>query len=376
MKTFKFKFYESKKNRELKRTVNVAAVIYNYCIAVHKRYYRLTGKYLHPNRLKKNIAARRNRIGWWKIVGSQAVQDIVERIDKAYQLFFKFHARGVRPPSFKKVKKYSSFTLKQNCGFKFLDGNRIKIGKKIFKFHKSREIEGKIKTVTIKRDKAGDMFLAVVTDKVDSKLIPMSGKAAGFDFGLKTFLVDHNGKEIVSPLFFKSGSREIAKLSKILSQKVLGSNQWNKARIALAKAHRKIANQRRDWFWKLAHQLTDEYDYLFFEDLNLKGMVRLWGRKVSDLSFRTFLTILETVAKGKGKIVHYIDRWYPSSKTCSCCDHKLEKLDLSVRRWRCPSCGTINDRDHNAAKNIRRVGASTLNLTFQENDLEIIRLIA
>lgn len=376
MKTFKFKFYESKKNRELKRTVNVSAVIYNYCIAVHKRYYRLTGKYLHPNRLKKNIAARRNRIGWWKIVGAQAVQDIIERIDRAYQLFFKFHARGVRPPSFKKVKKYSSFTLKQSCGFKFLGGNKIKIGKKIFKFHKSREIEGKIKTVTIKRDKAGDMFLAVVTDKVDSKLVPMSGKAAGFDFGLKTFLVDHTGKEIESPLFFKSGSRLIAKLNKELSSKVLGSNGWNKARIALAKAHRKIANQRRDWFWKLAHQLTDEYDYLFFEDLNLNGMKKLWGRKVSDLAFRTFLNILETVAKAKGKVVHYIDRWYPSSKTCSCCEHKLEKLDLSVRRWRCPSCKTINDRDHNAAKNIRRVGASTLNLTFQENDLEIVRLIA
>lgn len=369
MKTFKFKLYESRHNRELKRTINVSGVIYNYCIAVHKRYYRLTGKFLNKNRLMKAIAKRRNRISWWKTVGSQAVQDIVQRIDKAYQLFFKYHNKGVRPPSFKKVKKYRSFTLKQ-AGYKFLGDNYLKIGKRVFKFFKSRDIEGNIKTLSVKRDSAGDLFICVVTDYVSSNLVPMSGKAAGFDFGLKTFLtVSGDAKDIQSPLFFKKGMREIAKLSKQLSSKKKGSNNWNKARIRLAKAHRKIANQRNDWFWKLAHKLTDEYDYLFFETLNLKAMVKLWGRKVSDLAFATFLTILETVAKAKGKIVDYIDPWYPSTKTCGCCDHKLEKLDLSVRVWRCPNCKTVNDRDKNAANNIRRVGMSTHNL-------EIVRLVA
>jgi putative transposase len=106
----------------------------------------------------------------------------------------------------------------------------------------------------------------------------------------------------------------------------------------------------------------DKFDILCFETLNLKGMKRLWGRKVSDLALRDFLDILEWVAKKKDKHVVYIDPWYPSSKTCSGCGHVLAKLDLSVRRWRCPSCGSENDRDENASINIKRVGVSTLGL--------------
>jgi putative transposase len=114
--------------------------------------------------------------------------------------------------------------------------------------------------------------------------------------------------------------------------------------------------------WKLAHSLTDRFDVLCFETLNLKGMQRLWGRKIGDLALGEFLEILDWVAKKKGKTVVYIDPWYPSTKTCSCCGHVLESLDLSVRRWRCPSCQSVNDRDENASINIKRVGASTLGL--------------
>ena len=376
MRTFKFKLYESKRNRYLKRTINTAAVIYNHCIALHKRYYRMFGKYLTQGKLKKHIAKLRKRIDWWKSLGSQAVQDIIERIDRAYIAFFDRNHKGVRPPTFKKVKKYTSFTLKQTAGFKFLGGNRLKIGKRVYKFFKSREIEGKIKTLTIKRDKAGDLFITVVTDDNGSSLIPMTGKIAGFDFGLKTFLVSSEGEEIQSPLFLKKSANEIARLQRILSRKKKGSNNWNNARIALAKAHRDVANKRRDWFFKLANDLTDRYDYLFFETLNISAMKKLWGRKVSDLAFREFTIILEWIAKKKGKVVGFIDPWYPSSKTCSGCDHKLSGLPLTVRRWRCPECGQINDRDLNAAINIKRVGASTHGLQLLDRDLEIVSLVA
>lgn len=376
MRTFKFKLYESKRNRYLKRTINTAAVIYNHCIALHKRYYRMFGKYLTQGKLKKHIAKLRKRIDWWKSVGSQAVQDIIERIDRAYVAFFERNHKGVRPPTFKKVKKYTSFTLKQTAGFKFLGGNKLKIGKRVYKFFKSREIEGKIKTLTIKRDKAGDLFITVVTDNDGSNLIPTSGKIAGFDFGLKTFLTSSEGEKIQSPLFLKKSANEIARLQRILSRKKKGSNNWNKARIALAKAHRDVVNKRRDWFFKLANDLTDRYDYLFFETLNISAMKKLWGRKVSDLAFREFTIILEWIAKKKGKIVDFIDPWYPSTKTCSCCDHKLDKIDLNTRLWRCPSCKNVNDRDENAAINIKRVGASTHGLQLLDRDLEIVRLAA
>ncbi|MEM9945379.1 MAG: transposase [Cyanobacteria bacterium P01_D01_bin.36] len=376
MRTFKFKLYESKRNRYLKRTINTAAVIYNHCIALHKRYYRMFGKFLTQGKLKKHIAKLRKRIDWWKSVGSQAVQDIIERIDRAYVAFFERNHKGVRPPTFKKVKKYTSFTLKQTAGFKFLNGNRLKIGKRVYKFFKSREIEGKIKTLTIKRDKANDLFITVVTDGDGSRLIPTSGRIAGFDFGLKTFLISSEGEKIQSPLFLKRSANEMARLQRILSRKKKGSNNWNKARIALAKAHRDVANKRRDWFFKLANDLTDRYDYLFFETLNIAAMKKLWGRKVSDLAFREFTIILGWVAKKKGKVVDFIDPWYPSTKTCSCCNHKLDKINLNTRLWRCPSCKNVNDRDENAAINIKRVGASTHGLQLLDQDLEIVRLAA
>jgi putative transposase len=128
----------------------------------------------------------------------------------------------------------------------------------------------------------------------------------------------------------------------------------------LAKAHKRIADKRLDYFFKLAHTLTDRYDYLFFETLNLKGMQRLWGRKVSDLAFGTFLHVLTWVATKKGKTVASIDRFFPSSKVCQHCGCINEHLTLADRRFRCPHCQMVVDRDENAATNILSEGANSL----------------
>ncbi len=127
MKALKFKLYNHKRNRHLKRSINAAGVIYNHAIALHKRYYRMWGKHLACAKLQSHIAKLRKRKSFWQLVGSQAVQDICQRIERAYQLFFKHSNKGVKPPSFKKVKKYKSFTLKQ-AGYKFLGNNKVKIG--------------------------------------------------------------------------------------------------------------------------------------------------------------------------------------------------------------------------------------------------------
>lgn len=359
METYKFKLYQNKRSRYLKRQVNASGVIYNHCIALHKRYYRMYGKHLNKFRLQKHIAKLRNKNPFWQQVGSQAAQDIVERIEKAYQLFFKYHKRGVRPPSFKKVKKYSSFTLKQ-AGYKFLGNQRIKIGPKVYQFWESRKIEGKVKTVTVKRTPVGEVFIYVVTDSSPQEIKSETGKIAGFDFGLKTFLTTSEDFNIESPLFFNRGLREIRKANKELSRKKEGSSNWHRARINLARKHEAITHRRKDWFWKLAHRLTDEFDVLVFETLNLDGMKRLWGKKVSDLALRTFLDTLKYVAEKKGKLVVFADKWYPSSKTCNYCNHKLEKLPLEIRRWRCPECQNVIDRDKNAALNLKQLGHQLL----------------
>ena len=324
----------------------------------------------------KHIAKLRKRIKYWQQVGSQAVQDICQRIDKAYKLFFKQAQAGTRPPNFKKTRKYKSFTLKQ-AGYKFLEGNKVRIGNKIYKFSKSREIKGQIKTLTVKRNNLGELFILVVTDFIDESFARqrglvgsqqratveggvVTGKIAGFDFGLKTFLTASDLTRVESPLFFKKFRSELKDASRKLSRKNKGSNNWYKAKDDLNRLHEKISHKRRDWFWKLAHELTNEYDVLIFEDLNLRAMKKLWGRKISDLSFATFLEILETVAHNKGKTIHFIDRFYPSSKTCFECGYHNKELALKERVWDCPGCGTKLDRDLNAAKNIQREGASSL----------------
>jgi len=364
MKTLKFKLYQHKRNRYLKRKINTAGVIYNHCIALHKRYYRMFGKYLNCAKLQKHIAKLRKRTSQWQQLGSQSVQDICQRIEKSYQLFFKHNKKGVRPPNFKKVKKYKSFTLKQ-AGYKFLGGNRVKIGKRVYQFWNSQpiEAEGKVKTVTVKRTPLGELFLTVVVDTPSPQQVKSeTGKIAGFDFGLKSFLTCSEGFEIQSPLFLKRSFKKIRKANKQLSQKKKGSRGRERARKHLARCYEKVANQRRDWFWKLAHQLIDQFDTLYFETLNLKGMMRLWGRKVSDLALGEFLNILEWVALKKGKQLVFRDQWFPSSKTCSNCGYVLESLELKVREWNCPSCHTHHDRDANASVNIKTGGIPSVGL--------------
>ncbi|BAZ07229.1 IS891/IS1136/IS1341 transposase [Calothrix sp. NIES-3974] len=326
----------------------------------------------NSNLLQSHIAKLRKRNLFWQSVGSQAVQDICQRIEKAYQLFFKHNKKGVRPPGFKKVKKYKSFTLKQ-AGYKFLSGNKVKIGNRIYQFWKSREIEGTVKTLTRKRTSLGELFMVIVVDDASNPDVEIkTGKIAGFDLGLKTFLACSDGTKIESPQFFKQSLNAIKKASRQHSKKLKGSANRERARKNLVRKYEDISNTRRDWFWKLAHDLTNRFDVLCFETLNLKGMQRLWGRKISDLAFGEFLQILEWIAKKKGKQIVFIDQWYPSSKTCSNCGHVLEKLDLLVRKWRCPSCQSVNGRDENAAKNICAVGASTAGLDDLRRTLSAI----
>ncbi len=365
MKTYSFKLYTSNKNKHLHQQIDLACEIYNHCIALHRRYYRLYGKYLHVYGLQKHITKLKklSKYGHWKGLNSQAIQDITQRIDRAYRLFFRNLKAGVRtaPPSFKKRRKYRSFSLKQT-GYKLLDGNKIRMGNRVYRYFKSREIDGNIKLLTVKRDPLGDVYLFFVTDVVESKESARTGEIVGFDFGLKTYLTASDGNDIQSPQFFRERLNDIRKASRNLSRKRRGSKNRQKARMELARLHRKLQNQRNDFHFKLANDLTDRYDVMSFETLNLKGMQRMWGRKISDLGFASFISILKYVASAKGKTVVFTDRFEPTSKTCSSCGYINNELTLSMRSWLCPECETNHDRDRNASYNILRVGASTLGL--------------
>ena len=221
-----------------------------------------------------------------------------------------------------------------------------------YKFFKSREIEGNIKTVTVKKMPTGDWYLCITTDHEAKRNYARTGKAVGIDFGFKDFLVLSDGTKIQSPEPLKQSLSELRRLSRNLSLKKEGSRNYEKAKLQLARLHEHIVLRRKQFFFEQANSLCREYDIIGVEDLNLKGMQALWGRKESDLAYGEFISILEYVASTGDKKVVKIDRWAPSTKTCSKCGCHV-KLSLKDREWTCPHCGTHHDRDINAAINIR-----------------------
>lgn len=344
--------------KHIHRTINIAGIIYNHCIALHKRYYKLYGKSLNKFQLQKHLTKlkKRDKYNYWNKLGSQAIQNITERIDAGYKKFYKKQG-GL--PSFKKVSKYKSFTLKGKVGYK-LEDNIISLNGYKYKFWKSREIDGVIKTVTIKRDNIGDFYICISLEIGDLKYNITSGKTVGIDFGLSRFLSLSDKKDIESPLFHLKNLSKLKRLNRNLSKKKRGSKNRRLAKKQLAKLHIKIANQRKDYFHKLSNDLAASYDTIFIEDLNMKAMQRVWGRKVSDLAFSEFINILSY----KTNIVK-IDRFYPSSKTCSSCGTINDNINkdmknLKNRVFKCNTCNLEINRDLNASINIHRVGASTL----------------
>ena len=355
--------YSNHGNRELQKTIDSHAWVWNHFVALCRRYYGIYGKYPGKKALMHHLTKLKRcpRYFHWNLLPSQSLQDVIDRLDKAYsKMFAKSNKRSGRP-RFKKRKRYRSFTLKQ-AGWKLLQENYIRIGKRIYRYFKSREVLGTPKRCTIKRDSVEDVWLIIVTDYVDTESCqPTTGHSAGFDFGLKRYLTGSDYNDYVSPQFFRRGLNTINRANRNHSRKVKGSNNRERARRSLARKHRKIANQRQDFHWKLAHDLTDRYDWISLETLNLKGMKRLWGRKVSDLGFSDFVQKLKYIAsKKQAREIRFIDKWYPSSKTCHVCGAVNQDLNLRDRTWQCPNCHTQLDRDRNAAVNIHRVGASTL----------------
>ena len=407
-RTYKYRLYDSKQNKYLEQRINIAGIIRNHVIALQRKYYKLTGKYIRLGQMQSHIAKCRmgrvqankklgrnarpygKRFTYWQAISAQATQDICERVDKGYQRFFENlkkpanQRKKVSPPQFKRVKKYTSFTLKTDSWELHVShrGNRIgspkpknerrtgkiKIMGRIYKYVLTRPINGTIKTVTVKRDKTGKLSVCFSVDEnIEVASHVSTGKIGGFDFGLKHFLTNETGQHIASPQFYRQARRKIAGLHRALSRKQKGSNNWYSAKLALARAYQRLSNLRSNHHWHLAHDICDQYDGLIFETLNIKAMQKLWGRKISDLGFAEFLKIVEHVALKRGVAFHKIDRWTASSKVCSHCGKEIENLTLADRWVEC-ECGLSLDRDHNAARNIHKVGTLTFGLVDVRQD--------
>ena len=302
----------------------------------------------------------------WKSLPSQAIQEELKRIDEAYVRFFK--KLGGKPR-----RKFKSITFTQ-AGYA-LNDNRITITfrewnarKQIwsfrripFTFHKHREFHGTIARITLKRDNCGGYWICIVTDHTDTKELSATGQRVGADFGMKdAYLTLSTGEKIQHPQPLKHSLKKLRSLNKALSRKVKGSNGWWRCVRTIARLYRKISNQRKDFHWQLASKLCKRFDTIVLETLNLEGMKRLWGRKVSDLAFYQFVEILKYKCQKHKRQFLEVGQWTATTKPCSECGFHNETLTLSDRQWTCPKCGSHHNRDINAAINILRAGIATL----------------
>ena len=353
---YRIKDRDTEKLDELITTSNR---IWNYALMIQRKYYEWYGKYLYVNKLQKYIAKKRKLNPYWKKLNSHWVQEIVRRLDDSYQRFFQ--KIQIHPPQFKLWKDNGSVFAPWNVTH--LDGvvvNNDTITLKnfgSFKFIKHRACGTRIRQVRLKRYN-GRFYVIICCDCSPKSLARDCNGTAGIDFGLKTFITLDDGTEVVSPRFLFKHAKKLRKLSKVVSRRKKGSNRRGKAVKKLARFHERIVNQRNDWQWKLAHQLCRNYSEIHIEDLELRGWVKLWGRKSGDLALGNFILKLEFVASKYGTKIVKVDRYYPSSHICSVCGKKLgRKLGLGERNWQCV-CGVVHDRDVNAAKCIKQWGTT------------------
>ena len=366
-KTYKYRLLGNKQTfANAEKWLVLCQQLYNVALEQRIKCYQQYDKSLSCYDQINQLPELRIEFPEYAEVGSQCLQDVIERLDKAYKAFFRrLKIKGEKAgfPRFRSRDRYDSFTLKQ-AGWK-LDGKYLTIrnvGR--FKIRLSRPIEGNIKTVSVRRQ-SDNWYVCFSCDKVSEKKLEPSGKSVGIDVGIKTFCVDSDDNQTESPKYFKNAEKQLRVRQRTLSRRIKGSFGRKDARLLVAKAHDKVANERNDFLHKVANHYITNYGVICIEDLNIKGMSKNHhlAKSITDTSWGKFFELLSYKAEEAGRVVIKVPRFEPTSKTCSQCGAINQELKLSDRQWVCKSCGTLHDRDYNAAKNICRVGQTLQELT-------------
>ncbi|MBR5494947.1 MAG: IS200/IS605 family element transposase accessory protein TnpB [Psychrobacter sp.] len=320
----------------------------------------------HKTELKNTPAQYKKEFEWLKEVDSLALANVQQNLRAAYSKFFK----GLGFPKFKKKGQRDSYTTNNQKGTVAITDSTVKlpkIGHIIAKF--PSKVNGLIKSATISKTPSGKYYVSLLVETIATTL-PKTHSNIGIDLGLTDFIVLSDGSKVANPTFLSKLQHKLAREQKILAKrravakadqrKLSDSRNYQKQKVKVAKVYEKITNIRKDFLHKLSFNLIKNHDVIAIEDLNVKGMVknRKLSKAISDSSWSTFTTMLNYKAEWYGKALIKVDRWYPSSKTCSGCGHLLTKaeLPLQVRSWNCPSCLQSNDRDINASINILNEG--------------------
>lgn len=351
LKAFKFRLRPNKEQKEqLGRQFGACRFVWNHYLRQRIDHYAETGKGLnyYDNARDLTQLKRRPEYEWLKEANSQSLQQSLQDLTVAYTNFFAKHAKF---PHFKRKEARQSFRVPQS--FRAED-NCLSIPKITpIKMTIHRPLGGKMKSVTISRTPSGKYFASILC-KIEVPEPKYEGGEIGIDLGLTHFIVTSEGEKVNAPQFFRKAERKLSRLQHILSRRQKGSSGWQKARLAVARQREHIANQRADFLHKLSRRLVDENQVIGIETLNVKGMLanHHLAKSISDAGWGKFVRQLDYKGTWHGCHIHRVDRFFPSSKRCHACGHINEALHLSDREWTCPKCGTIHDRDVNAAINI------------------------
>lgn len=353
-KTYKYRIYPSKtQDARLLATLDVCRILYNSCLVDRKNHYESTGEGLSRIRQQEILVADKKRVLLLKEVHSQVLQDVLLRVERAYQGFFRrLAAREAKAgyPRFKSEGRYDSITYPQEPGFKIEEGKLklSKIGHLKIKMH--RAISGQVKTCTIRKD--GNHWYACFSIEYEPDKRPVPTKAVGIDVGLKSFATLSDGTEIANPKHLRKAEARLRRAQRALSRKKKGGANRIKAKQIVANLHRKVRNQRLDFHHKEARTIVNSFGLIVAEALKIRNMVRNrhLSKSISDAGWGRFLLILASKAEEAGCRFEKVDPHH-TSVNCSSCGGKVPK-NLATRTHRCPSCGLVLDRDHNAALNI------------------------
>ncbi len=348
----------------LARAAGTARFAYNWALAEWKRQYeawKADSSSPKPSQaaLRRQLnAVKREQFPWMLEVTKNAPQMAIIQLGQAFQNFF---AGRARYPQLRKKGVHDRFSL-SNDQFA-LDGSRIRIPHLGWvRMRETLRFAGKILSATVSRV-ADRWFVSITVDTQDDPHLPQTENqgAVGVDLGVKALATLSTGEAIPGPKPHQALLDRLRRLSRSLSRKVKGSANRRKAKAKLAKLHARIAAIRSNALHQLTTDLTRRFHTIGIEDLNVKGMVRnrRLSRSIADMGFFEFRRQLEYKAAMRGGQVVVADRWYPSSKTCSDCGHRLDELPLSVREWTCPVCCAVHDRDVNAAVNLKNMAVSS-----------------
>jgi putative transposase len=360
LKSFKYKI---KPNEEqivlLNKHFGSVRFVYNYYLNERKVEYETNKQtlnyYDNANSLTK--LKKMEEFKWLKEISSQSLQYSLKCLEGSYNGFFKGRTKF---PRFKSKHDRNSFCVPQYT--KVVDGKLIiPKFKDPIKMIQDRKFKGEIRQCTLSKTPTGEYFVSILVEG-DHRKFEKTGKRVGIDLGIKDFVITSDGYKYKNNRYTKTYEKKLKDNQKHLSRKVKGSNRYNEQKLKAATIHKKITNSRMDNLHKVSTQLVKKYDTIFLEDLNIKGMVKnhKLSKHISDMGWGKFITMLEYKANWNDKQIIKIDRFFPSSKQCSCCGYINQDLDLNTREWTCPSCKTKLDRDLNASKNILKEGIKTL----------------